>query len=214
MQSQFVPRSRKVRILATLGPASATPEMIRKLAEAGADAFRINMSHGTHDDHRTRIETVRALEKELDRPTTILADLQGPKLRVGRFADGKAELKLGQSFTLDRDLAPGDATRAALPHREIFDAVEAGTRLLVDDGKIVLRVIRADAATAGARGAGVVATGVGSWPGTDVREALKEDGYSPIEYHSNMEGDRHATLDWFKSYGGVLVSIKCLDGRP
>ena len=85
LPSKFVPRSRKVRILATLGPASNTPQMIRKLAEAGADAFRINMSHGTHKDHARLIETIRALEKELDRPTTILADLQGPKLRVGKF---------------------------------------------------------------------------------------------------------------------------------
>ena len=102
MASQFVPRSRKVRILATLGPASSTPEMIRKLAEAGADAFRLNMSHGTHADHAERVEMIRALEKELDRPTTILADLQGPKLRVGTFADGKAELRNGAKFVLDR----------------------------------------------------------------------------------------------------------------
>jgi pyruvate kinase len=140
MASQFVPRSRKVRILATLGPASRTPEMIRQLAEAGADAFRINMSHGTHADHEKLIETIRGLEKELDRPTTILADLQGPKLRVGRFEDEKAVLKNGQTFILDRDEALGTSKRANLPHREIFEAVSAGTRLLVDDGKIVLRI--------------------------------------------------------------------------
>lgn len=144
MQSQFVPRSRKVRILATLGPASNTPDMVRHLAQAGADAFRVNMSHGTHDDHRKLIEIIRGIEKELDRPTTILADLQGPKLRVGRFAKNKAELAAGQSFVLDSDPAPGDSTRVQLPHREIFDAVEAGTRLLVDDGKIVLRVTKAE----------------------------------------------------------------------
>src|SRR3712207_1062924 len=131
--SQFVPRTRKVRILATLGPASNTPEMIRKLAEAGADAFRINMSHGTHEDHLKRIEAIRSLEKELERPTTILADLQGPKLRVGKFAEGKVEVKKGQSFVFDRTDAPGDAARATLPHREIFEAIEVGTRLLVDD---------------------------------------------------------------------------------
>jgi pyruvate kinase len=144
MQSKFVPRSRKVRILATLGPASRSPEMIRRLAEAGADAFRINMSHGTHADHLKLIEAIRGLEKELDRPTTILADLQGPKLRVGRFENDKAELKQGQTFTLDRDKKPGDARRANLPHHEIFEAVEEGARLLVDDGKIVLRVTKVD----------------------------------------------------------------------
>ena len=143
--SQFVPRTRKVRILATLGPASNTPEMIRQLAEAGADAFRINMSHGTHADHAKLVAIIRGLEKELERPTTILADLQGPKLRVGKFAEGKAELKRGQTFLLDQDPTPGDATRANLPHREIFEAIEDGARLLVDDGKIVLRVVSADA---------------------------------------------------------------------
>jgi pyruvate kinase len=143
--SRFVPRSRKVRILATLGPASDTPAMIRRLAEAGADAFRINMSHGTHADHAKRIAAIRALESELDRPTTILADLQGPKLRVGKFKGDKAELKAGQAYVFDRDAAPGDATRATLPHSEIFQAVETGTRLLVDDGKLVFRVTRADA---------------------------------------------------------------------
>jgi pyruvate kinase len=143
--SRFVPRSRKVRILATLGPASDTPEMIRQLAEAGADAFRINMSHGNHADHERRIAAIRGLESELDRPTTILADLQGPKLRVGKFHGDRAELEAGQSFTFDRAKALGDSTRVTLPHREIFVAVEAGTRLLVDDGKLVFRVISADA---------------------------------------------------------------------
>ncbi|HEY0044246.1 MAG TPA: pyruvate kinase [Allosphingosinicella sp.] len=138
--SQFVPRSRKVRILATLGPASNTPEMIRRLAESGADAFRVNMSHGSHADHAKLIEAIRGLEKELDRPTTILADLQGPKLRVGKFAGGSAMLENGQTFVFDRDLAEGDSTRANLPHKEIFSAVEPGTRLLIDDGKIVQRV--------------------------------------------------------------------------
>jgi pyruvate kinase len=140
MPSPFVPRTRKVRILATLGPASNSPEIIRQLIEAGADAFRINMSHGSHADHAARIEMIRTLEKEMERPTTILADLQGPKLRVGRFGGDKAMLEKGQSFVFDRDTAPGDATRVNLPHREIFEAVTSGTRLLVDDGKLVLRV--------------------------------------------------------------------------
>jgi pyruvate kinase len=141
--SRFVPRSRKVRILATLGPASNTPQMIRKLAEAGADAFRVNMSHGTHENHRQLIEMIRALEKEMDRPTTILADLQGPKLRVGQFADGGTVLEKGQTFVFDRDKAAGTSKRVNLPHREIFGAVEEGTRLLIDDGKLVQRVVSA-----------------------------------------------------------------------
>ena len=139
--SRFVPRSRKVRILATLGPASATTDMVRQLAEAGADAFRINMSHGRHADHEKLIAAVRALESDLDRPTTIVADLQGPKLRVGRFASGKAELARGATFVFDLDPAPGDSTRVQLPHREIFRAVTPGARLLVDDGKLVFRIL-------------------------------------------------------------------------
>ena len=134
------PRARKVRILATLGPASRTPEMIEKLARAGADAFRVNMSHGSQDDHKATIANIRALEKILGRPTTILADLQGPKLRVGTFAKGKVELKTGANFRLDRQQVEGDATRVTLPHAEIFEALETGARLLLDDGKIVLRV--------------------------------------------------------------------------
>jgi len=138
--SAFAPRRRKVRVLATLGPASRSPEMIRKLFLAGADAFRVNMSHGAHEDHAQSIAAIRQLEKELNRPTTILADLQGPKLRVGTFADGSVTLHTGDAFRLDRDSTPGDATRVSLPHREIFEALEPGARLLVDDGKLVLRV--------------------------------------------------------------------------
>jgi pyruvate kinase len=145
MASPVAPRSRKVRILATLGPASNTPDMIKRLVQSGADAFRINMSHGAHADHLKLIEIIRGLEKELERPTTILADLQGPKLRVGRFDGDKASLENGQAFTFDRDPALGTSKRVNLPHREIFDAVEPGTRLLIDDGKLVLRVSHADA---------------------------------------------------------------------
>ena len=134
------PRSRKVRILATLGPSSNSAEMIRKLYLAGADAFRINMSHGAHEEHAERIAAIRALEKEYGRPTTILADLQGPKLRVGTFETGVAVLRQGEAFTLDRAPAPGDATRVNLPHPEIYQALVPDTRLLLDDGKLVLRV--------------------------------------------------------------------------
>lgn len=134
------PRMRKVRILATLGPASDTPEMIEKLFRAGADAFRINMSHGDQADKAQLIANIRALEKAYNRPTTILVDLQGPKLRVGTFADDKVELHTGHNFRLDTDKTPGDAHRVYLPHPEIFAALDVGARLLLDDGKLVLRV--------------------------------------------------------------------------
>jgi pyruvate kinase len=141
VDSHIPPRLRKVRVLATLGPASSSPEMIRKLFFAGADAFRINMSHGAHEDKIPVIQAIRAMEKDLGRATTILFDLQGPKLRVGKFAEGVVQLATGSRFTLDRDPTPGDATRVELPHREIFEALEPGTRLLLDDGKLVLRVL-------------------------------------------------------------------------
>ena len=137
------PRARKVRILATLGPASNTPSMIRQLSEAGADAFRINMSHGTQPEKAVLVEAIRALEAEIGRPTTILFDLQGPKLRVSNFDGGSAVLTAGSSFTLDRNSSPGGSERVELPHPELFEAVSAGDRLLIDDGKVRLRVAAA-----------------------------------------------------------------------
>ncbi|KQM36244.1 pyruvate kinase [Sphingomonas sp. Leaf10] len=144
MTKAISPRSRKVRVLATLGPASNTPEMIAKLFEAGADAFRVNMSHGDQQSKVAVIEAIRGLERQYGRPTTILADLQGPKLRVGRFAEGRVMLETGQHFTLDRSSEPGDATRVELPHQEIFAAIARDARLLLDDGKLVLRVLDHD----------------------------------------------------------------------
>ena len=138
--TRLSPRSRKVRILATLGPASESAEMIRALFVAGADAFRVNMSHGAHEDHAARIATIRELEKEFSRPTTILADLQGPKLRVGTFEKGLVVLETGAPFVLDRDDTPGTVERVNLPHPEIYAALVPETRLLLDDGKLVLRV--------------------------------------------------------------------------
>ncbi len=140
MSKAISPRLRKVRVLATLGPASSSPEMIEKLFRAGADAFRINMSHGDQASKIAVIEAIRAMEKRTGHPTTILADLQGPKLRVGKFKAGRAELITGSSFVLDRNGAPGDSGRVELPHPEIFEAITVGARLLIDDGKLVLRV--------------------------------------------------------------------------
>ena len=138
------PRGRKVKILATIGPASRSPEMLRKLFRAGADAFRVNMSHGNHADHAKSIATIRALEKEFARPIAILADLQGPKLRVGEFEGGKAVIRHGGHFNLDRDPSPGDDSRVCLPHPELFGIMERGQRLLINDGKIKLVVREAD----------------------------------------------------------------------
>ena len=138
------PRGRKVKILATVGPASRSPEMLARLFKAGVDAFRVNMSHGEHADHAQTIETIRTLEKQFMRPIAILADLQGPKLRVGKFKDGQAVIRHSGHFTLDRNPEPGDDTRVELPHPELFGLLAKGQRLLINDGKIRLRVIRAD----------------------------------------------------------------------
>ncbi|MBU6396485.1 MAG: pyruvate kinase [Sphingomonadales bacterium] len=138
------PRGRKVKILATVGPASRSPEMLEKLFRAGADAFRVNMSHGEHAVHAETIAAIRALERKVNRPITILCDLQGPKLRVGKFKDGRAVIRHSGHFTLDRNPEPGDETRVQLPHPELFGILKPGQRLLIDDGKLRLRVIRAD----------------------------------------------------------------------
>jgi pyruvate kinase len=139
------PRGRKVKILATLGPASRSPEMIATLLAAGADAFRVNMSHGDQPTHAETIAAIRAAEKDFGRPVAILCDLQGPKLRVGEFKDGKAVIRHGSHFTLDRNPALGDENRVCLPHPELFGVLKKGQRLLIDDGKLKLRVISEDA---------------------------------------------------------------------
>ncbi len=137
-------RYRKVKILATLGPASSEEDMILKLHEAGADLFRINMSHSSHEMMRTLIGRIRSVEAKSGRPIGILCDLQGPKLRVGKFKDGKVTLKVGQTFTLDNRDEPGDEKRVFLPHPEILESVKAGDRLLIDDGKLALKAEKAD----------------------------------------------------------------------
>ena len=136
-------RLRQAKIVATLGPASETPEMIRSLFEAGADVFRLNFSHGSHADHAQRVAAIRALEREAGRPIGILTDLQGPKLRVGSMQGYAVELLQGATTRLDLDKAPGNADRIPLPHPEIFAAISKGTDVLLDDGKLRLRVTEA-----------------------------------------------------------------------
>ena len=133
-------RIHRTKIVATLGPASSTEEQIEKLFLAGVDVFRMNFSHGEPDEHRARHEAIRNVEKRTGRPIGIMMDLQGPKLRVGKFANGPIELVEGAAFRLDLDKTPGDQTRAPLPHPEIFAALEPETDLLLDDGRVRLRV--------------------------------------------------------------------------
>ncbi|MGE0222588.1 MAG: pyruvate kinase [Acetobacteraceae bacterium] len=133
-------RRRRTKIIATLGPASSSPEVLARLFQAGADIFRLNFSHGTHEDHAARFAMIRDLEQRFERPIGILADVQGPKLRVGRFSGGRVHLQTGQSFRLDLNATPGDAKRVNLPHPEIIEAASIGCTLLLDDGKLRLRV--------------------------------------------------------------------------
>jgi pyruvate kinase len=138
-------RQNHTKIVATLGPSSSTPETIEALFRAGVDMFRLNFSHGIHQEHRERYDIIRALEKNIGRPIAILADLQGPKLRVGTFVDGAVTLKARQSFRLDLDKKPGDGKRVNLPHKEIFQALKKDSELLLNDGRIRLKVSKCGA---------------------------------------------------------------------
>jgi pyruvate kinase len=137
-------RLRRAKIVATLGPASSDAAMIARLFAAGADVFRINMSHTSQDRMRELVAMIRGVEKETERPIGILVDLQGPKLRLGTFAGGSVTVTNGDTFVLDSDQSAGDATRVFLPHPEIFAGVEKGHTLLIDDGKVRLTVTQAE----------------------------------------------------------------------
>lgn len=133
-------RNRLTKIVATVGPASAEEERLQALFEAGADIFRFNFSHGTHEDHAQRLDGVRALEAQYRRPIAVFADLQGPKLRLGTFVDGKAMLRAGASLRLELGDNGGDGQRAPLPHPDIFAALKPGSRIFIDDGRVRLEV--------------------------------------------------------------------------
>ena len=134
-------RSRNTKIVATLGPASSDPEMIRQLFDAGVDVFRLNFSHGAHADHQARYDAIRQIEADVGRPVGILMDLQGPKLRLGKIVGGKMTIETGQEFRLDLNPDMGENGRVPLLHPEIFEAIRPGDELLIDDGKVRLRVL-------------------------------------------------------------------------
>jgi pyruvate kinase len=187
-------RHRRVKILATLGPSSQEPEVLEKLFEAGADIFRINMSHSSHDGMRERIAAIRAIERKHGRPIGILADLQGPKLRIGQFSDGPHELQTGARFQLDYSDEPGDAIRVQLPHPEILQALEAGHTVLVDDGKVRLRVLEAspDKAVTEVMVGGMVSNRKGvSLPDTDIPVSAMTD-----KDRSDLDAALNAGVDW------------------
>ncbi|MEL7466748.1 MAG: pyruvate kinase [Pseudomonadota bacterium] len=209
-------RNRNVKIVATLGPASSDRDMIKALSEAGADVFRLNMSHGTQDEQAARHRIIREVEHELQRPIGILADLQGPKLRVGTFADGPQMLEVGASFRLDLDEAPGDATRVRLPHPEIFKALEPGAQLLVNDGKIRLKVVACDDASADCEV--VVGGEISDRKGVNVPDvvlplaALSEKDKSDLEFACELGVDWLA-LSFVQRASDVEEAVALAKGR-
>ncbi|ORE93428.1 pyruvate kinase [Stappia sp. 22II-S9-Z10] len=187
-------RARRVRVVATLGPASSEQAQIEALHRAGADVFRINMSHSDHALLRTLVSRIRAVETAVGSPITILADLQGPKLRVGTFADGPVTLTEGATFTLDSDKSPGDETRVHLPHPEILRALAPGHRLLLDDGKIALKVTEASADKA----VTVVTVGgkLSNRKGVSCPDTLIALGALTPKDRSDLEAALDAEVDW------------------
>ena len=141
LNKHYIRSDRKTKIVATLGPASATYDQIKTLFKTGVDVFRLNFSHGSHDDHRERVEIIRRIEKELSLPIGIVADMQGPKLRVGKFKDGKIALHEGMKIRLDLDKTEGDETRVNLPHPEVIEALNKGSLILMDDGKVRMEIV-------------------------------------------------------------------------
>ena len=187
-------RLRRVKIIATLGPASQDHQTIAALFDAGVDVFRINMSHGTHEDLHARVKMLRAIEKEKHRPIGILVDLQGPKLRVGEFLEGGVDLKKGDAFSLDSDKTPGDAQRVYLPHPEILKALAPGHKILIDDGKIALHVTKASPTVAHCRVdvGGRISNRKGvSLPDTDIPVSAMT-----AKDRSDLEAALHAGIDW------------------
>jgi pyruvate kinase len=187
-------RARRTKILATLGPASENPEMIAKLFQAGADVFRLNMSHLPRERLKERVEMIRAVEAKFKRPIAILADLQGPKLRVGMFEGDSAMLAPGQTFILDADKTPGTAKRVHLPHPEILSSLEPGHTVLIDDGKLRLRVksVKEGSATTIVEVAGKISNRKGvSLPDTVIPVAAMTD-----KDRSDLEAALDAGVDW------------------
>lgn len=187
-------RSRNAKIVATLGPVSSSPQMISKLFQAGTDVFRLNFSHGTHEIHLETIKAIRALETEMGHPIGILLDLQGPKLRVGTFAGGQETLVVGQKFQLDLDPAPGNNFRVSMPHPEIFAVLEQGMDLLLDDGRLRLRIEKHsnDSAETTVMTGGILS----NRKGVNVPGIMLPISAMTSKDHTDLEFALHHGVDW------------------
>lgn len=187
-------RNRRTKLIATLGPASESDAVVKALFEAGADVFRINMSHSSHEVLHNRVAQLRRIEGEVGRPIGILADLQGPKLRVGAFADGKVVLQPGQSFVLDSDPTPGDAARVHLPHPEILEALRPGHRVLIDDGKLLFVVTEAEPTRAVIRVE--VAGTISNKKGVSLPDTLLPSSALTAKDRADLSAALEAGVDW------------------
>ncbi|ACA19532.1 pyruvate kinase [Methylobacterium sp. 4-46] len=187
-------RARRTKIVATLGPASEDPEVIEKLFEAGADVFRLNMSHLPRERLAERVAVIRSIEQRLRRPIAILLDLQGPKLRVGKFAGDAAILEKGQSFVLDGEEALGDATRVHLPHPEILSSLEPGHTVLIDDGKLRLQVVEVAPRRAVTRV--LVGGRISNRKGVSLPDTTIPVAAMTEKDHLDLEAGLAANIDW------------------
>ena len=209
-------RHRSVKVVATLGPASSDYDTIKELYMAGADVFRLNMSHGSHDQVKIWHEIIRMVERDVQRPIAILADLQGPKLRVGSFAGGKAELKANDLFRLDMSDNKGDAKRVQLRHKEIYSVLKPGSSILINDGKIRLEVIEGGANHLNCKVVvgGKISNNKGvNIPDTDLPlKALSSKDKSDLEFVCNLGVDWLA-LSFVQRAEDVEEAIKLIKGR-
>lgn len=187
-------RNRKVKILATLGPSSSDAETISALFAAGADIFRINMSHASHDLMRKLVRTIRGIEAENNRPIGILVDLQGPKLRLGEFTGGGIEIRPGQRFILDSDRKPGDESRVFLPHPEILQALEPGHTVLIDDGRV--RLVVTEATKDRAVTEVISGTGLSDRKGVSLPDTTIRSGALTPKDHKDLEAALVEEIDW------------------
>lgn len=209
-------RNRRVKIVATLGPASSQPEVLEKLFLAGADVFRINMSHSSHETAHTLAQAVRDVSAKHHHPIGILCDLQGPKFRLGDFQSGRVFVKEGDIFKLDLTGEPGTAERATLPHAPIFEAIEPGHMLLIDDGKLRMRVVErkgksiaAEVITGGALSS---RKGV-SLPDTLLQiSPLTEKDRTDLDYAMQIGADWIA-LSFVQRAEDIIEAKRIIDGR-